>query len=77
MAKLDRSKPYGESLGHAHIKFIQGDKFFSEQGEEIDETGKKVKGPGRPPKEEDTPASASASDAPQADAPQSDAGANK
>jgi len=32
---LKRNKSYAESMGHPHIKFIQDDHFFNEQGEEI------------------------------------------
>jgi hypothetical protein len=41
-ATLKRNKPYGESLGHPHVKFLQDDKFFNEQGEEITEAGEFV-----------------------------------
>ena len=40
---LNRNKPYAESMGHPHIKYIQDDHFFNEQGEEISaKTGRLV-----------------------------------
>jgi len=39
---LDRTRHYGTSLGHIHVRFLQDGKLFNEQGEEIDEKGNRL-----------------------------------
>jgi len=46
---LDKTKPYGEAIGHPHIKFTQGGKNFNAMGEEIDANGIAVGDPAPAP----------------------------
>lgn len=46
MAKLDKSKPYGEVHGDVPYRYEQGGKLFNAQGDECDEKGKKKGGGG-------------------------------
>lgn len=40
--KLDRSKPYQQSLGHKYVHFLQNGRCYNQVGEEIDSNGKLV-----------------------------------
>ncbi len=43
MATLDKSKPYGLSVGDPTHVYVQDEKCFNGEGKEVDETGKLIK----------------------------------
>lgn len=45
MTQLDRSKSYGTVHGGGAVRFLQDDKFFDNQGFEVDASGKRLEAP--------------------------------